>query len=61
MSEIEQTVRTRLRGLRRAQSLSLDDLAELDDDDAVGDVGDDAEIVCDEQDSGVDPAAQTQQ
>ncbi|QBF45534.1 helix-turn-helix domain-containing protein [Janibacter limosus] len=28
MSEIEQTVRTRLRGLRRAQSLSLDDLAE---------------------------------
>lgn len=27
MSEIEQTVRTRLRGLRRAQSLSLDDLA----------------------------------
>ena len=28
MSEIEHTVRTRLRGLRRAQSLSLDDLAE---------------------------------
>ncbi|WP_435199229.1 helix-turn-helix domain-containing protein [Janibacter sp. GS2] len=28
MSEIEQTVRTRLRGLRKAQSLSLDDLAE---------------------------------
>ena len=28
MSDIEQTVRTRLRGLRRAQSLSLDDLAE---------------------------------
>lgn len=28
MSEIEQTVRTRLRGLRTAQSLSLDDLAE---------------------------------
>ena len=28
MSELEQTVRTRLRGLRRAQSLSLDDLAE---------------------------------
>ena len=28
MTEIEQTVRTRLRGLRRAQSLSLDDLAE---------------------------------
>ena len=28
LSEIEQTVRTRLRGLRRAQSLSLDDLAE---------------------------------
>lgn len=27
MSEIEQTVRTRLRGLRTAQSLSLDDLA----------------------------------
>lgn len=28
MSEIEQTVRTRLRGLRTAQSLSLDELAE---------------------------------
>ena len=28
MSEIEHTVRTRLRGLRKAQSLSLDDLAE---------------------------------
>ncbi len=28
MSEIEQAVRTRLRSLRRAQSLSLDDLAE---------------------------------
>lgn len=28
MSDLEQTVRTRLRGLRTAQSLSLDDLAE---------------------------------
>ena len=28
MSEIEQMVRTRLRGLRTAQGLSLDDLAE---------------------------------